>query len=85
MRGQHMKTNAAIFQCKRKQALEKETNSHFVGAYYPAMIAACYSFQTLRWLAQGDTRSYFKQASQQKKEDTISSKGCFLVPPIISY
>ena len=57
MRGQHMNTNTAIFQCKRKQALEKETGSHFVRAQYPAMIAACYSFHTLRWLAQGDTYS----------------------------
>ena len=32
MRGQHMNTNVAIFQCKRKKALEKETDSHFVGA-----------------------------------------------------
>ena len=32
MRGQHMNTNTATFQCKRKQALEKETDSHFVGA-----------------------------------------------------
>ena len=32
MQGQHMNTNTAIFQCKRKQALEKETGSHFVGA-----------------------------------------------------
>ena len=32
MRGQYMNTNAAIFQCERKQALEKETDSHFVGA-----------------------------------------------------
>ena len=32
MQGQHMNTNTAIFQCKRKQALEKETDSHYVGA-----------------------------------------------------
>ena len=55
-----MNTNAAIFQCKRKKALEKETDSHFVGAFkISSMIAACYSFQTLRWLSQGDTHSLF--------------------------
>ena len=28
-----MNTNTTIFQCKRKQVLEKETDSHFVGAF----------------------------------------------------
>ena len=32
MQGQHMNTNTATFQCKSEQALEKETDSHFVGA-----------------------------------------------------
>jgi len=77
-----MNTNAAIFHCKRKKALEKETDSHFVGAdssllrlSYPTM--ACARRHALFILSKRVNR---------EEEDTISSKGCFLVlPPMISY
>ena len=45
-RGQHMNTNAAIFQYQTQTAVDGENNSHYMGAYYPALLAACHSFHT---------------------------------------
>ena len=83
MRGEHMNTNADIFQCRTEASTGERNQLPFCGCLIPSNDGSLPQFSYVNCHYAGlcikETRTFIRSKRNNRViENTISSKGCFL-------